>query len=485
MPDYPAHLASFWLIGGGVFDPAAAHIYRLHWAFIPNLASEILVPALARLVGLSIATRLFLTAAVLMWVLGPGAIHRALYGRWGIAPLFGAFFAYNDNFVWGFFNYYFTAGLSFIIFAAWIAWERKTPLRLAGFALAVTVIYFGHIFAAASLLLMIAAYETTKAWREGPTLPALWKRALPVAAIYAPAALAFLLLKPPSAGDTRPQFNLADTFLDRVASLIAHNFDNPAYTLSFLLFAGLALAFYYRKAELHPTLRGVVAVLFIASLVAPEWAMGGWAVHLRLPCVFAALLFASVELRLGDRLLRGLAGAALVVIAWQAAALAANWRLYDRQYAEFRAADTAIPRGARVMTVLDGDAIGLDADQPYWHMAEFAVIDRSIFTPLMFTTHGQHVVQLKAPYDRFAAATAQQGSPPDIDELSDLAAGDIAGDKDIRDVFPYLLRFPCHFDQAVVIHLGRKRSPVPDMLHLIHAGSFFSLYDIVPAACSK
>ena len=144
MPDYPAHLASFWLIGGGVFDPAAAHIYRLHWAFIPNLASEILVPALARLVGLSIATRLFLTAAVLMWVLGPGAIHRALYGRWGIAPLFGAFFAYNDNFVWGFFNYYFTAGLSFIIFAAWIAWERKTPLRLAGFALAVTVIYFGQ-----------------------------------------------------------------------------------------------------------------------------------------------------------------------------------------------------------------------------------------------------------------------------------------------------------------------------------------------------
>ena len=53
-------------------------------------------------------------------------------------------------------------------------------------------------------------------------------------------------------------------------------------------------------------------------------------------------------------------------------------------------------------------------------MAEFAIIDRGDMTALMFTTKGQHVVQLKPPYDRFAAATAQQGSPPDIDELNDL-----------------------------------------------------------------
>ncbi len=104
--------------------------------FVPNLASEVLVPWLARLTGLVAATKLFLTAAIFLWVLGPGAVHRALYGRTGIAPLFGSFFAYNANFIWGFFNYYFSAGLSFAIFAAWIATEnRNGAIRLAGFTL--------------------------------------------------------------------------------------------------------------------------------------------------------------------------------------------------------------------------------------------------------------------------------------------------------------------------------------------------------------
>ena len=83
------------------------------------------------------ATKLFLSAAIALWVLGPAAIQRALFGRIGIAPLAGAFFAYNANFTWGFFNYYFSAGLSFLLFAAWItSAKRRGPALLAGFALA-------------------------------------------------------------------------------------------------------------------------------------------------------------------------------------------------------------------------------------------------------------------------------------------------------------------------------------------------------------
>jgi hypothetical protein len=482
MPDYPAHLASFWLIGQGT-DPA----YFIHWHFIPNLASEILVPALARLVGLTAAAKLFLTAAVLMWVLGPAAIHRALYRRWGLAPLLGAFFAYNANFSWGFFNYYFSMGLGFIAFAGWIAWEKKTPPRLGIFALAVTAIYFCHIFAAATLLLMIASYEFARARaRNGWNARGLLVRGARIAAVYVPAAIAFLLLRPHNAGDLRVEFDLADTMIDRFESLIEHNFDNPAYTLPILLFAGLAAALYFHKARLHPAMWGLLTVLFTGSLFAPEWAMGGWAVHLRMPAVFAAMLFAATELRLTLRVSRALAGAALALIAASAGAMALDWRVYDRQVAEFRAAEGAIPRGARLVTVLDGNAIGEASDQPYWHMAELAIIDRGAFTPLMFTTAGQHVIQLRAPYKNFAAATAQQGSPPDVDELGFLAKNQIDADEDISGVFPYLLRFQCHFDQALVIHLGGPRNTVPAMLRLVHAGSFFSLYNIVPdAACAR
>jgi hypothetical protein len=177
-----------------------------------------------------------------------------------------------------------------------------------------------------------------------------------------------------------------------------------------------------------------------------------------------------------------LGAAAVVAHAANAAILTANWRDYDRQFHEFRNAAHQLPPGTKLLTVLDGDAIGLRSDQPYWHMAEFAIIDPGAFTPLMFTTKNQHVVRLNAPFDRIAAASAEQGSPPDISELDDLAAGQIDGDVDIATVFPYLMRYQCHYDAAVVIHLDGKRSPVPHLLRLRHAGSFFSIYDIRPSS---
>ena len=90
------------------------------------------------------------------------------------------------------------------------------------------------------------------------------------------------------------------------------------------------------------------------------------------------------------------------------------------------------------------------------------------------------MVQLNPPYDKIAAANAQQGSPPDIDELNFLAQGDMTADPDMPVAFPYLDHFQCHFDIAVVVHLNGKRSVIPSMLTLRQAHSFFSLYDIHP-----
>ena len=134
----------------------------------------------------------------------------------------------------------------------------------------------------------------------------------------------------------------------------------------------------------------------------------------------------------------------------------------------------------RLVTVIDGNALGVMPDQPYWHMAEFAIIDRAGFSPLMFATKGQHVVHVKPPYDRYAAMTAQQGSPPDVSELADLAAGRGDADADIDENYPYLKFFQCHFDVAIVVYGKGEQDDVPDFMSLRHAGSFFSLYELHP-----
>jgi hypothetical protein len=473
MPDYPAHLASFALIGG-----LPSRYYDVTWHLLPNLAAETVVPLLANALPLEIATKIFLTSTVVLWAIGPAILQRTLFGRANVAALFGALFAYNANFLWGFFNYCFAVGLGFFVFAAWIATDgRRTPLHHAGFALAFTAIYFCHLFALAVLLLAIGGYELSGALTERPRrIPDILRRFALLALPCLP-AFVFFLLKPAAVG-TGLTFDLLDTMQDRLEAAIQFGFDQSAWPLTVGLVILFVIGVWSGKLALHPRMRLPLLLFAIGVLIAPEWAIGGWGVHLRLPAVFGVLASGSVEWRL-SRYAFAAGALALVTMVAGATALAQNWRGYDAQYAEFRAHSSDLKRQGRLLTVLDGDSLGWDPDQPYWHMAEFAVIDRGVFTPLMFTTAGQHVIRIRPPFERIAAATASQGSPPDIDELDDLAAGRRSRDVDLVDLSPYLSFFQCHFDQAIVIHGRGRHSRVPDMLRLSAVRSFYSVYDIV------
>jgi hypothetical protein len=490
MPDYPAHIAGFTLIAGGA--KALASFYSVHWALVPNLASEMIVPLLAKLLPVEPATKLFLSAAVAMWILGPAAIQRALFGRIGVMPLAGAFFAYNANFTWGFFNYYFATGLCFLVFAAWIATaKRRGPAFLTGFALAIGALYACHLVAVFLLAAMIACFEASLVWAGRDfAIKKLALRALPIGLVFLPAAVAFLFFKPAGAVGGQFAFDFADTIGDRVSAAIKLYYDEPAYLLMGALAVLCLWGLLYNRLRIHPSMKILVIALAVLTVAAPEWALGGWGVHLRLPAVLGATLFASAELRLGSRATALATGALLLLTCVSSAILADNWRGYDRQYGEFRAALGDVPKGSRMVTVLDGDSLNTQpdptTDQLYWHMAEFAIADRGAFTPLMFATKGQHIIGVKPPYDRFAAGNAQQGSPPDVSELEDLAAGLDDNDPDIEDVFPYLKFFQCHFDEAVIVRGKGEAGEVPQFMSLRHAGSFFSIYDIHPTkVCAK
>ncbi|MEI9929119.1 MAG: hypothetical protein WDM89_00770 [Rhizomicrobium sp.] len=482
MPDYPAHLASYYLIATSAKAPAVTTFYSIHWAWIPNLAGEILVPLLSTIAGLEMATRLFITTGVVMWVVGPALIHRALHKRFNVTALIAALFAYNANFTWGFLNYYFAMGAALCLLAAWIATDgRRTALHLAGFALAITAIYFSHIFAAATLFLLIACFELDGVIRTF-SVREVFHRCIAVVVPFVPAGLAFLFLKPKGSGGAL-EFNLLDRALDRLEAALQLSYDNPSYVLLALLAILLLTGLWRGWIVIHRRMWIALGTLGVLTMFAPEWAMGGWGVDLRLPAVLGALIFASLEFRLEPRATWALTVATTAVLLCNVIYLAQEWTAYDTQWREFRDAARTLKPGTKLLTVLDGDAIGFRSDQPYWHMAEYAIVDPGAFTPLLFTTHDQHIVQLNPAYQSIAASSAQQGSPPDIDELNDLATSQIDEDEDIRDVFPYLMRFQCHYDVAVVIHLDGPRAQIPPMLKLRHVGSFFSLYDIIPQNC--
>ena len=128
---------------------------------------EAVVPLLGKFMPLEIATKLFLSIAVAMWVLGPVAIQRALFGRIGLGGMLAAAFAYNAQLHLGLLQLLFCRRLE-LHGASPPGLRRdgvRNPLYLGGFALAFTLLYFCAPLRAATMLLLIGCFELSRAWR--------------------------------------------------------------------------------------------------------------------------------------------------------------------------------------------------------------------------------------------------------------------------------------------------------------------------------
>src|ERR1700686_518449 len=125
--DYPDHLARMWVLLHARDIPALASNYVVDWRLLPNLAMDLVLPALAQFMPLEYAGRLFIALTMLSLVLGTVALHRALHGRVGLWPLAALLFVYNSVLYWGFVNFLFTLGLALLTFSAWVASAHWGP----------------------------------------------------------------------------------------------------------------------------------------------------------------------------------------------------------------------------------------------------------------------------------------------------------------------------------------------------------------------
>ena len=183
-------------------------------------------------------------------------------------------------------------------------------------------------------------------------------RAVDMAVLVLPSALAFVALKP------KPQTavisnSICSTPGTTVWVLRSRRLRRAGLHHSWCSRASLGRRIWRGWIKLHPSMRTVVVVLLVCVAFMPEWALGGWGVDLRMPAVLGAVAFSSVELRLPERWQIALAAAAMAALAFCAAGAGGNWAYYDRQYAEFRGALRDSPTGTRMMAALDGDAMGL------------------------------------------------------------------------------------------------------------------------------
>jgi hypothetical protein len=399
--DYPNHLARLHLIaeGGNAF-------YAIRWAPLPDLAADLIVPALARAMPLPAAGKLFLVLSFALIAGGALWLNRLIARRWRLWPLLVFVLLYNRIFLWGFINYLFGIGLAICGLALWLALEEQPAWqRVAASALVALACFFSHIAAFGVYALGLAGLELLPllGLLQAGRLGAAGRRLALAAPQFLLPGILFVGFQPAGSGGpiTYGQFWRKADLLFSIFDNYSRPFDAGCFALFVALFARLA---WTRRLHLAPRVGAALVVLFAAYLALPSQVLSGSGVDRRLPVVLFALLVAGTAPVLPRRAAPLIAAAIAAVFAARMAVIEVVWLRADRVYGADIAALDGLPEGARLAVAYPPRDVSA-GNIPQFHVAPLAVVRREAFVPTVFAYPTQQPLTLRAPFARLAEAT--------------------------------------------------------------------------------
>jgi hypothetical protein len=482
LQDYPAHLARMHILADLKQSPTLQGIYQIDWALLPNLAMDIVVPFLSKMMPLNAAGKVFLSAIVLMWIVGPLLLHRALFGRVGFWPLLAGFFAYNWCLAIGLLNFVFGAGLSFFLLAAWAYCKDWPPVRRwLLFTVLATVLFFCHLVALGIYALAILGFEAGRTIQHGEFArpKQLLSRWSVVFGQFAAPAIIFLFFSP-----TSERVAYSDNFawgsikdrLNAVRSPVLFEWGPIDYATLGVAAAILIYALAKRSLRVHPAFLWAIILLLLTAAVMPAGLEGASLRHIRVPPVLAAIVFAGTSWigKPGQKTGAVIFALCAALFVARTAITTERWQRHDDRLIEFRQALADIDEGSSLFSVLSGERptdnwrTNPDAVFPYLHMTGYAVITNSSFTPGVFANPGEQPIRSTAAY---AALHEGLGVFTTWDELLESLRGGVVTVRGLSG-------WPRNFDYLVVINLDQRKLVPPDFLTTFRVGSYFTIFKI-------
>jgi hypothetical protein len=492
LADLPNHLARAYIMGNLATDPDLARHYAVQWQLLSFQSSDLILPWLAKLVGLETAARVFIVATFATLIGGTFALHKVLFGRIGLWPALAFLLLYNFMFGWGLLSFLFSAGLALMLLAAWIhTAAREGVLRSAGFALGALVLFCFHFLALALFAWTVLAFELWQWWRDRK-LPV--RRAIFAGAVFLLPAVLFLL----APRSTLPVLNFYGETVDKIRAILSPfnmYFAWPDLLLAFCAFVLLVVGILRRKFQIALPMRWPLFAVFIAALLMPNQLMSVWGSDFRLPTIGLLLLIGATDVAWKARWRAAIFAVVVVALLLvRIGTVTTDWRKMAADIAELRAAMTAIDRGSKVVvmqTIQDERETPAATLYAYRHLAAFAVIDRDAFlphlfsfaTPLRFVSPGgrwttDQLAVFRNPEWRpgeAAGSAKEYKTKMEVQQVTqaiqefDLASSTI----DWTD-------WPEQFDYLITFSYGHAENPVPALLTEVQHGSFFTIFRIHP-----
>jgi hypothetical protein len=400
--DYPNHLARMYLLRMLPVSPALQQYYAFNWQPLPNLAMDLVVPILSRLVPLAFAGKLFILLTLFLLAVGPAMIHRILFREWSNVPLLSFLVLYGRILLWGYLNFLFGLGLALVFFATWLALRSRRPLlRLLAGIIFVTVLYFAHLEAVGIYGLVVIPYEMAMVYQRRGAIRERFVD-LSVAALPFLVPLAFLLLGTPALVGTAVSF----TPLHRKFDLVFTIFDAEDRILDIGCFivavCALSFALLRRWLSLAPTMRVPLAALGIGYLVVPTHIFTAFGADHRLPLAFTLVLVGSLRWTgRVDRVQARFMAGAVVLFVLRLSAILLSWHDSTRVYERLMAVFDQVPEGSRIAVAAPG--IGNhDTITPLDHFPTLAIIRNNAFVPTLFALSTQQSIVLTPAFRALA-----------------------------------------------------------------------------------
>jgi hypothetical protein len=472
MVDYPNHLARMFVLARD--GTAQAHpYYQVTWNVIPNLAMDLLVPRLGRLIGVETATRLFYLASQILIVTGAMAIERAVKGRVHIAGFVALMFLYSLPFAWGFVNFEFGFGCALWgIACALVLLERPWPIRLALHTAIIVSLFAAHMFALGLYGFTIGLHELWRAWSRRASLrETIGRLAMP--ALPALALLGIVLATGGTVGGSGTRWFLA--FKPLWVMFIMSGYSLIASGISVVALLCLLAELRRRGARRFEQSGAWLAVGFAALYLAmPSQLFDTSFVDLRIIVAAALILpgFVSVTFPTPRWAQAALAVAAAITLL-NAGVVLAVWLSYRADYAAAADSFRLLPKGAKVLI---GHS-GAGDDPPLYNLSEYpiyqiptlAVHYADAFVPTLFTAPGKQPVSARADLQRI---DVPYGGPAPSALLKFIAERGPP-----RATPSYIASWPRDFDYLYMVGPPAP-NPMPDRLQQMAAAPRFVLYRI-------
>ena len=474
LSDYINHLARMHVIAALKSDPLLANFYELHWAVIPNLVMDLIVPTLHRWMNVYAAGEIFLISIFVITLSGTLALNRALYGYWSAMPLIAFPLLYNGVLLIGVMNYLFGVGVALWALALWIGLrERPWPQRFLVSQIAVIVLFFCHLFAVGLYGVGLLAYEVYRQWRN------LRRFDLRRYAEFLATGIPFLIVLPlllasPTLTLANLNFWEADGKVEGITLVFKTYYDLVAILLAAVVVTAAIFALRHRVLHFHRFGWFLLAIGGVVYLAMPRVLFATYLADQRLPIGLAFMLAGCLHLELTRKAVRqAFAVVLFLLLAIRVGEVQTVWQQLSQGTLRFKESVAHIDPGSRVLVAYADQATGDNArDLGYIHAACLAMIEKSSLVTTAFTVKGKQILQVRPSYQHIV--DEEDGSPPHISQLL------VAADKEGDEVENYWDGWPRNFDYVYVLFSEHGAdNPDSDRFQLVYEGKRFHLYKVI------